>query len=100
MRNADQDMLDAASSARSTVIYFVRTVCELIRLNSETELPFIIQVETFLVLAVFFEGFEIIVTAPDSKEAQRRCVAGGVGLCGVGFSGAATSRVRWKLLDL
>lgn len=80
MRKADQDMLDAASSALSTVMYFVRTVCELMRLNSETELPFMMHVEMFLVLAVFFEGLDMIVTAPDSKDAQRRWVFGGFGL--------------------
>jgi hypothetical protein len=100
MRKADHARFEAASSARSTVMYFVRTVWELMRLKSETELPFIMQVETLRVFAVFFDGFEIMVTAPDSNEAQRRREAGGAPVAGFGFSGAETSSVRWKLFDL
>ena len=56
----------------SIVMYFVRTVCELIRLNKDTGPPARMHEEIFRVFAVFFEGFDMMVTGADSKVAQGR----------------------------
>lgn len=69
---ADQDRLLAQSCVCSIVIYLVRTVCELIRLNKETGPPARIHEEILRVLAVFLEGFDIIVTGAESNDAQTR----------------------------
>jgi hypothetical protein len=81
------------------VIYFVRTVCELIRLNSETGPPARIQEEMLRVLAVFLEGLEMIVTGAESKVAHTRPLPGSP-LSGAkdGEEGSAMSRESWKLL--
>lgn len=55
-------------------MYFVRTVCEFILLKSETGPPASIQDEILRVLAVFLDGFDIIVTGAESKDAQTRPV--------------------------
>lgn len=70
--NADHDKLLAHNCACSIVIYFVRTVCELIRLNNETGPPAKMHDEMFRVFAVFLDGLEMIVTGAESKEAQMR----------------------------
>lgn len=54
------------------VMYFVRTVCELMRLKSETGPPARMQDEMLRVFAVFFEGFEMMVTGAESNVAQTR----------------------------
>jgi hypothetical protein len=83
------------------VIYLVRTVCELIRLNSETGPPARIQDEMLRVLAVFLEGFEMIVTGAESKVAHTRPLLDSP-LSGArdGEDGSAISRESWKLLAL
>jgi hypothetical protein len=53
-------------------MYFVRTVCELMRLKRETGPPAKMQEEMLRVLAVFLDGLEIIVTGAESKDAQVR----------------------------
>lgn len=53
-------------------MYLVRTVCELIRLKRDTGPPANMHDEILRVLAVFFDGFDIIVTGAESKEAQVR----------------------------
>ncbi len=53
-------------------MYLVRTVWELIRLNRETGPPASIQDEILRVLAVFLEGFEMMVTGAESKVAHTR----------------------------
>ena len=63
--NADQATLLAHSWLCSMVMYFVRTVCELIRLKSDTGPPARMQLEMLRVFAVFFDGFEMIVTGAD-----------------------------------
>lgn len=55
-------------------MYFVRTVCELILLKSETGPPASMQDEILRVLAVFLDGFDIMVTGAESKDAQTRPV--------------------------
>ena len=69
---ADQVVLLAHSCVWSIAMYLVLTVWELIRLNSETGPPAKIQEEIFRVLAVFFEGFDMIVTGAESNVAQVR----------------------------
>jgi hypothetical protein len=53
-------------------MYFVRTVCELIRLKRDTGPPARMHEEIFLVFAVFFDGFDMIVTGAESNEAHTR----------------------------
>ena len=53
-------------------IYLVLTVWELMRLNNETGPPAKIHEEMFRVLAVFFEGLEMMVTGAESNVAQMR----------------------------
>lgn len=50
-------------------MYLVRTVWELIRLNSDIGRLARIQVETFRVLAVFLDGLEMIEMGLDKKVA-------------------------------
>jgi hypothetical protein len=69
---ADQVTLLAHSCAWSIVMYLVRTVCELIRLNRETGPPAKIHEEMLRVLAVFFDGLDMMVTGAESKVAQTR----------------------------
>ena len=71
-------------------MYFVRTVWELIRLKRETGPPARMHEEIFRVLAVFFEGFEMMVTGADSK------VAYGRGLSDSGNGAAACGCVIWS----
>lgn len=99
--NADQAILLAQSCAWSMVMYFVRTVCELIRLNNDTGPPARIQEEILRVLAVFFEGFEMIVTGAESNDAQTRPGGGSpVVSARVGGAGSAMSSESWKLFAL
>lgn len=75
-------------------MYLVRTVWELIRLKSDTGPPARIHEEILRVLAVFLEGFEMIVTGAESKEAQVRPL-GALSLSTVGAvpaKGSAMSR--------
>ena len=75
-------------------MYLVRTVWELIRLKSDTGPPARIHEEMLRVLAVFLEGFEMIATGAESKEAQVRPL-GGFSLSTVGVApakGSAMSR--------
>lgn len=51
-------------------MYFVLTVCELIRLNKETGLLDRIQVETLRVFAVFLDGLDIIEMGFEVKDAS------------------------------
>ena len=53
-------------------MYFVRTVCELIRLNKDTGTPAKMHDDIFRVFAVFFDGFEMIVTGAEPKVAHGR----------------------------
>lgn len=82
----------------STVMYLVRTVWELMRLNNDTGPPARMHDVTLRVFAVFFEGFDMIVTGAESNEAQTR------GLFDADTSpdegGSAISRESWKLFDL
>ena len=96
--NADQATLLAQSCAWSMVMYFVRTVCELMRLKSETGPPARMQDEMLRVFAVFFDGLEMIVTGAESKDAHTRPV-GGSPPSGLrdGGGGSAMSRESWKL---
>ena len=50
------------------------------------------------VLAVFFDGFEMIVTGAESKVAQTRPELGSVPSLG-GIGGSEISSESWKLLD-
>ena len=80
-------------------IYLVLTVWEFIRLNNETGPPAKMHEEMFLVLAVFFEGLEMIVTGAESNVAQVRAtpLAPASALRG---GGSAMSKDSWKLFDL
>lgn len=53
-------------------MYFVRTVWELIRLKRDTGPPARMQEPIFLVFAVFFDGFDMIVTGAESNVAHVR----------------------------
>ena len=74
------------------VMYFVRTVCELIRLNNETELPFMMHVETLRVFAVFF-GAVFLTTILAGADAEGACCVGGV-LAGVKVNGVGSTLIR------
>ena len=96
--NADQERLLAEICPLSTVMYFVRTVWEFMRLKSETGPPAKIHDPILRVLAVFLDGFEIMVTGAESKVAQTRPGAAG---SPSGFvEGSEISRESWKLLVL
>jgi len=69
MVKGDQVELLAQRPPSCTVMYFVRTVCELIRLKSETKDPARMQDDTLRALAVFFEGLEMMVMGAESKVA-------------------------------
>lgn len=79
-------------------MYFVRTVWELIRLNSDTGPPARMQDEMLRVFAVFLDGLDMIVTGAESKEAHTRPL-GGSAPSGIraGGGGSAISRESWKL---
>jgi len=71
------------------------------RLNRDTGPPAKIHDEIFLVLAVFLDGLEIIVTGAESNDAQT--YPGGPsasGLLAVDGWGSAMSRESWKLFAL
>lgn len=53
-------------------MYFVRTVCELMRLKRETGPPARMQEDILRVFAVFLDGLDIIVTGAESNEAHDR----------------------------
>ena len=97
--NADQVTLLAQGWPLSTAIYFVRTVCALTRLKSETGPPARMQDDMLRVFAVFLEGLEMIATGAESKDAQRRPgeVSPPSGESD-GAGGSEMSSVSWKLL--
>jgi len=96
---ADQVVLLAHSCVWSMAIYLVLTVWELIRLNNETGPPAKMHEEMFRVLAVFFEGLEMIVTGAESKVAQVRATPLAPASA-VRGGGSAMSKDSWKLFDL
>jgi hypothetical protein len=69
------------------------------RLNNETGPPAKIQEEMFRVFAVFFEGFEMMVTGAESNVAQMRA-APLAPASAVRGGGSAMSKESWKLFDL
>jgi hypothetical protein len=79
-------------------MYLVLTVWELIRLNNETGPPAKIHEEMFLVLAVFLEGLEMIVTGAESNVAQVRATPLAPASA-VRGGGSAMSKDNWKLFD-
>ena len=82
------------------VIYFVRTVCELIRLNSDTGPPARMQEAILRVLAVFLDGLEMMVTGAESNVAHG-CGRGRVPTVLL-FAGGCSdiSRESWKFFAL
>lgn len=100
--NADHATLLAHNCAWSMVMYFVRTVWELMRLKRDTGPPARMQEEIFRVFAVFLDGLDMIVTGAESKDAHTR--PGGpswpsVG-CGSPGTGSDMSSESWKLFAL
>lgn len=89
---ADQSELLALRRPCSTAMYLVRTVCELMRLKSETGPPARMHEDMLRVLAVFLEGLDIMATWELSKLAQ--------GAEARGDSGSAMSRTSWKFFAL
>ena len=79
-------------------MYLVLTVWELIRLNNETGPPARMHEEMFRVLAVFFEGLEMIVTGAESKVAHVRATPLAPASA-VRGGGSAMSKESWKLFD-
>jgi hypothetical protein len=63
MTKEDHEEFLAHNWPPSISIYFVRTVCEFIRLK----VPDRIHEETFLAFVVFFDGFDMMVTGDDLK---------------------------------
>ena len=97
---ADQERLLAHSWACSIVIYFVRTVWELIRLKRETGPPARMHEEMLRVFAVFFDGLEIMVTGAESNDAQTRPGMPSVRWSEGDTRGSPMSSASWKLFDL
>jgi hypothetical protein len=58
------------------VMYFVRTVWELMRLKRDTGPPARIHEEMLRVFAVFLDGFDMMVTGAESNDAQTRPIGG------------------------
>lgn len=81
-------------------MYLVRTVWELIRLKRETGPPARMHDEMLRVLAVFFEGLDIIVTGAESNDAQTRPPVLSPPPSPVVEGGSMMSRERVKLLAL
>ena len=80
------------------VMYLVRTVWELIRLKSDTGPPARIHEEMLRVLAVFLEGFEMMVTGAESNEAHTLSLPDASLPSGALREGSAMSSESWKLL--
>lgn len=90
--NAVHETLLAHNWPLSAVIYFVRTVCELMRLKRDTGPPARMHDAMLRVFAVFLEGFEMMVTGAESKEAHTRPGAVGSPPSGARGAGSAISR--------